>query len=76
MPLREFAFRVCFGEGKYAKGIYKVEAFTESEAIDLALTEICKKLYSVLPELDIEVTVKLIEEEIYFRNKLVYKKGE
>lgn len=65
MKLREFVFHVCFGEGKYAKGTYKVKAITESEAIDLALTEICRKLHSVLPELDIEVTVKLIGGEIY-----------
>ena len=65
MILRKFVFRVCFGEGKYAKGSYVVKAFTESEATDLALTEICKKLYSVLPELDIEVSVELIGGEIY-----------
>lgn len=65
MILKTFVFRVCFGEGKYAKGFYKVEAFTKSEATDLALTEICKKLYSVLPELDIEVSVELIGGEIY-----------
>ena len=65
MKLNQYEFRVCFGEGRYAKGTYKVKAFTESGATDLALTEICKKLYSVLPELDIEVSVELIEGEIY-----------
>lgn len=65
MKLRKFKLRVCFGEGKYAKGFYVVKAFTESEAIDLALTEICKKLHSVLPELDIEVSVQIIGGEIY-----------
>lgn len=65
MVLRTFEFRVCFGDGRYAEGFYKVKAFTESEATDLALTEICKKLHKALPELDIEVSVKLIGGEIY-----------
>ena len=57
-----YKFRVCFGGGRYAKGTYKVEAFTESEATDLVLSEICKRLYYVLPELDIEVSVELIKD--------------
>ena len=65
MKLNTYEFRVCFGEGKYAKGTYTVKAFTESEATDLALKEICDKMYAVLPELDIEVTVELIGGEIY-----------
>ena len=65
MPLRDFVFRVCFGDGKYAEGVYEVKAFTESEATDLALTEICEKLHKALPELDIEVSVKLIGGEIH-----------
>lgn len=60
MKLNNYEFKVCFGEGKYANGIYSVEAFTETEAIDKALSEICNKLYSALPELDIEVSVELI----------------
>ena len=65
MKLNTYEFRVCFGEGRYVKGTYTVKAFTESEATDLALKEICEKLYAVLPELDIEVTVELIGGEIY-----------
>ena len=60
MKLNNYEFKVCFGEGKYANGTYSVEAFTETEAIDKALSEICNKLYSALPELDIEVSVELI----------------
>ena len=65
MKFNTYEFRVCFGEGRYAKGTYKVKAITEQEATDSALSEICKKLYDVLPELDIEVSVQLIKEEIY-----------
>ena len=60
MKLKKYEFKVSFGEGRYAKGTYTVKAFTEAEATDLALTEICKKLYDALPELDIEVSVELI----------------
>ena len=60
MKLNTYEFRVCFGEGRYAKGTYSVRECTEEAATDLALSEICKKLYSVLPELDIKVSVELI----------------
>ena len=69
MKFNTYEFRVCFGEGRYAKGTYTVKAFTEAEATDLALTEICKKLYETLPELDIEVSVELIE-----KGEIVYDK--
>lgn len=61
MKLNNYEFKVCFGEGRYAKGTYSVRAITEEEAIDTALSEICSKLYSVLPELDIEVSVEIIK---------------
>lgn len=62
---RSFYFTVSFGEGREANGYYEVEAFSEAEAQDKALEEICSKLYQALPELDIEVTVKLVEEDTY-----------
>ena len=34
----------------------------EDTATEIALQEICQKLYAVLPELDIEVTVELAED--------------
>ena len=55
---RRYLFKVCFGDGRYADGVYEVEAGNLQEATDTALEEICAKLYSVLPELDIEVTVE------------------
>lgn len=55
-------FKVCFGDGRYAGGVYEVEARSVQEAADTALKEICAKLYSVLPELDIEVTVEEYKE--------------
>lgn len=61
MKLKKYEFKVSFGEGRYAKGTYTVKAFTEAEATDLALTEICKKLYDTLPELDIEVSVEIVK---------------
>lgn len=60
--MQEYDFKVCFGEGRWANGVYTVKAEDEDIATSLALSEICKKLYSVLPELDIEVTVELEEE--------------
>jgi hypothetical protein len=61
--MKIYNFKVCFGEGRWADGVYSVEAEDEDMATDIALQEICQKLYAVLPELDIEVTVELDEEE-------------
>ena len=61
--MREYDFKVCFGEGRWAVGVYTVQAEDEDMATDIALSEICEKLSSVLPELDIEVTVELEEEK-------------
>ena len=61
--MKTYDFKVCFGEGRWANGVYSVEAADEDTAVEMALTEICQKLYAVLPELDIEVTVELNEEE-------------
>ena len=61
--MREYNFKVCFGEGRWANGVYTVQAEDEDMAVDMALSEICQKLSDVLPELDIEVTVELEEEE-------------
>ena len=60
--MKEYNFKVCFGEGRWANGVYTVKAENEDEATDMALSEICEKLYNALPELDIEVTVELEEE--------------
>lgn len=59
---RDYHFAVTLCDGYMAKGTYTVRATTESEAHEKALTEICNKLYSALPELDIEVSVSLIED--------------
>ena len=61
--MREYNFKVCFGEGRWANGVYSVQTEDEDMATDMALSEICQKLSDVLPELDIEVTVELEEEE-------------
>lgn len=60
--MKNYKFKVCFGEGRYANGVYTVKAENEEKATEIALSEICSKLYLVLPDLDIEVTVDLIEE--------------
>ena len=60
--MKEYNFKVSFGEGRYANGVYTVKAENEEMAIDLALSKICSKLNLVLPDLDIEVTVDLITE--------------
>lgn len=59
--MKSYEFKACFGEGRWADGVYSVQAENEEMATDLALKEICDKLYAVLPELDIEVTVELVE---------------
>ena len=61
--MKEYDFKVCFGEGRWANGVYSVQAEDEEMATNMALSEICQKLSDVLPELDIEVTVELEEEE-------------
>lgn len=60
--MKEYNFKVCFGEGRWANGEYSVQAEDEDMATDMALSEICEKLYNALPDLDIEVTVELIEK--------------
>lgn len=53
---------VTLCDGYKAGGTYTVKAASESEAQEKALTEICDKLYRALPELDIEVSVELLED--------------
>ena len=60
--MKEYNFKVCFGKGRWADGVYSVQAEDEDTAYEIALIDICDKIYSVLPELDIEVTVELVEE--------------
>lgn len=57
--MKTFNFKVCFGEGRYADGLYSVQAENEDVAYDVALKEICDKLYAALPDLGIEVQVDL-----------------
>ena len=59
--MKTYKFKVCFGEGRWADGVYEVQAYDKDIATSIALQEICDKLYAVLPELDIEVTVELQE---------------
>lgn len=61
--MKTYDFKVCFGDGRWAQGVYSVQAEDEDMATEMALTEICQKLYAVLPELDIEVTVELDEDD-------------
>lgn len=63
MKLKNYELNVSFGEGRYANGTYSVKGSSEEEAIEIALDEICTKLYSVLPELDIEVSVTIKEDK-------------
>lgn len=58
---KEYQFDVRLCDGYKADGTYTVKAVSESEAQEKALTEICDKLYRALPELDIEVSVELLE---------------
>lgn len=60
--MKEYQFNVRLCDGCYSDGTYTVMAQTEEEAQDMALQEICEKLYNVLPELGIEVSVELYEE--------------
>ncbi len=62
--MKTYNFKVCFGDGRWANGVYTVQADDEDIAEDMALSEICEKLYEALPELDIEVTVELAEDQI------------
>lgn len=59
---KDFNFAVTLCDGYKADGTYTVKAASESEAQEKALTEICDKLYRALPELDIEVSVELLED--------------
>ena len=61
--MKEYNFRVCFGEGRLVNGVYSVRAEDEEAATETALSEICQKLYNAFPELDIEVTIELEEEK-------------
>lgn len=60
--MKTYDFKVCFGDGRWAGGVYSVQAENEDMATDIALQEICDKLYAVLPELDIEVMIELQED--------------
>jgi hypothetical protein len=60
--MKTYNFKVCFGDGRWADGVYSVQAEDEDMATSIAWQEICDKLYAVLPELDMEVTVELAED--------------
>jgi hypothetical protein len=61
MKEKEYEFIVKLCDGYNADGTYTVKAFSEEEAQDKALQEICEKLYYALPELGIDVSVELAE---------------
>lgn len=56
-----YRLKVAFNNGSYCNGLYEVIATDEDEAIDKTLFEICEKIHTVLPELDIEVEVQVVE---------------
>lgn len=60
--LKEYHFyvQIC---GGYADGKITVEAVSESEAYDKAIDYVGNKLYDALPELDIEYSVEIDEED-------------
>ena len=59
--MKEYEFKVSFGEGKFANGTIIVNAEHEGEATDLALDYVFDKLEDAFPELDIEASVTLAE---------------
>lgn len=61
--MKEYRFKVNFGEGRVANGEYTVSANNEEEATDMALSEIRSGINSVVrlfPDLGIEVSVEII----------------
>mgnify|MGYP003324751522 CR=1 FL=1 len=61
MKKRKYFYRLCFGDGKWAKGAYVVEAYSEEQAEQILVEEVGKKLYKALPSLDIEYSWELKE---------------
>ena len=55
-----YPLRVSFGDGRYANGTYCVEAYSEHEAVDIALAELCEKFHNAFPELKIDISVEII----------------
>ena len=39
--MKTYEFKVCFGDGRWADGVYSVQAEDEEIAADMALQEIC-----------------------------------
>lgn len=60
---KEYTFKVRLCDGYLCGGVVTVKANNEDDACQQALDYICTKLNAVLPELDIEVSVELCDEE-------------
>ena len=55
--------RVSFCDGKWCGGTIVVEGYSVEDARETAIDYIGVKLYKAFPELDIEYSVEIIEEE-------------
>lgn len=60
--MNKYNFEVGLNEGYYC-GFVTVEAENSDVAEDMALDYVCERLSAALPELYIEVSVRLMEEE-------------
>ena len=60
--MNKYNFKVRLCDGFQCDGMITIEADNEDIAYDMALDYVCSKLASVLPELDIEVSVELLED--------------
>lgn len=61
--MREYIFAIRLCDGHRCDGTILIMAEKEYMAYDMALDYVCSKLYEALPELDIAVTVELVEGE-------------
>ena len=61
--LNNYQARVSFCDGKWCGGTIVVEGYSVEDARETAIDYIGVKLYKAFPELDIEYSVEIIEEE-------------
>lgn len=57
--MNKYVYRVCLCDGKFCDGVIEVSSDSEEDAYEKVITYVGQRLYSAIPELDIEYYIEL-----------------
>lgn len=64
--MNNYTYKVCLCDGRYCDGSITVQANNEDDAAEMVMDYILEALSKALPELGIDVSIELEEEEHYY----------